>query len=425
MGDNDSAVKSRAMKVLQTCEELTGDGGSIAVQRLYYGLKRAGIDSKVLCVIKSIESPDITKLEVSRVQRGLDRLLHNISSRAGLNRLLDVTSFKIAQLEAYQEADVLILNAPSYAVCSFLAYPMLTGTKPTLFPVKDMWSFTGHCYNSLDCDRWKTGCGNCPYPNVYPAIRKDNTRLEWKLKNWAYSRSNLNVLVPSTWMLMQVKQSMLNRFPVHVIPYGVDMGIYKPLDQEKCRSLLGIPHGNKVVMFLSANLDNRLKGGDLMVKAFRRLPESLRAETVVLLLGNRGEVIADSIGVRAINLGYVSSDQLKAICYSAADVFLHPTRADIFPYAVIESMACGTPIVSFKVGGVPDAVRPGITGYVAGPENVEEFSSYIVQVLEDDSLRNHMRQQCREIAFNEYSLDLQAQRHIDLCCKLLRPDRTV
>ncbi|MDA8105739.1 MAG: glycosyltransferase [Nitrospiraceae bacterium] len=413
-------MSSKRIKVLQTCEELTGDGGSIAVQRLHFGMKKVGIDARVLCVIKKIESPDIKQLQPSRIQRRMDLMLQRFSEGVGLNRLLDVTSFRLAKHKAVLDNDILILNAPSYGFCSFLAYPLLTKGRPTLFPVKDMWSFTGHCYHSLECGRWKIGCGNCPHPDLYPPIRRDNTHLEWKLKDWAYSHSHLTVIVPSTWMMEQVKQSMLNRFPIHHIPHGVDTEIYRPMDTEKCRATLGIPKGKKVIMFLAANLANRLKGGDLLMTAIRRLPASLKGEIVMLLLGHKGDVTVDSPDIRTIHLGYVASDYLKATYYSAADLFVHPTRADVFPYAVLESLACGTPIVSFRIGGVPDAIRPGITGYLAEPENAEELSDLIVQLLEDESLCLDMGRRCREIAIGEYSLDLQVQRHIDLCHLLLK-----
>ncbi|HEY9710226.1 MAG TPA: glycosyltransferase, partial [Oculatellaceae cyanobacterium] len=297
---------------------------------------------------------------------------------------------------------------------NYLALPSLTESKPAVFTLHDMWSFTGHCAYSYDCDRWKIGCGKCPYLDIYPAIQRDNTRLEWKLKNWVYRRSNLTIVAPSRWLIEQAKQSMLNRFPIHYIPYGIDTEAYQPLDPELCRSLLGISGGKRVLMFGADSLKNSRKGGELLLKSLQSLPESLKAETVLLTLGNGGEGISEAVGMATLNLGYLSSDRLKAIAYCAADLFIFPTLADNLPLVLQESMACGTPMVSFKIGGVPDLVRPGITGYLASPEDVQDFSNGIMQLLEDRNLRDRMGQNCRAIALEEYPLELQAQRYIEL-----------
>jgi glycosyltransferase involved in cell wall biosynthesis len=156
------------------------------------------------------------------------------------------------------------------------------------------------------------------------------------------------------------------------------------------------------------------KGGDLLLKALSSLPTALKAETVLLILGDGGTAISEAVGIDTLNLGYVNSDRLKSIAYSAADLFIFPTRADNLPLVLQESMACGTPMVSFKVGGVPDLVRPGVTGYLAQPEDAEDFCNGIVQLLEDGNLCDRMGQQCRAIALAEYPLELQAQRYIEL-----------
>lgn len=128
-----------------------------------------------------------------------------------------------------------------------------------------------------------------------------------------------------------------------------------------------------------------------------------------------GEVPAENdLGLQHISLGYTGSDRFKAIAYSAADLFLFPTRADNLPLTLQESMACGTPIISFAVGGVPDLVRPGKTGYLAKPEDSNDFAQGIIELLEDSSLREYMREQCRQVACTEYSLSLQAQRYIEI-----------
>ncbi|NET85504.1 MAG: glycosyltransferase, partial [Moorea sp. SIO1F2] len=164
-------------------------------------------------------------------------------------------------------------------------------------------------------------------------------------------------------------------------------------------------------------------GGDLLLKALSSLPQSLKGEIVLLTLGDGGEVISESVGIQTQNLGFVSSDHLKAIAYSAADLFLFPTRADAFGLVALEAMACGTPTVSFKVGGVPDLVRPGTTGYLAEPENVEDFCNGIIQLLTDHNLREYMSQQCRKVAVAEYSSKLQTERHINLYRSILEESK--
>jgi glycosyltransferase involved in cell wall biosynthesis len=226
-------------------------------------------------------------------------------------------------------------------------------------------------------------------------------------------------------MAQQAKESMLGRFPVLHIPHGVDTEAYQPLDREACRRTLGIPMGKKVMMFLAADLNNKLKGGDLLIDALERLPASLRKEAVLLLLGNGGDKIAKAVDMPSIVLGYVGSDRLKAACYSAADVFVHPSRAEVFGYAVLESMACGTPVVGFRVGGVPDLVRPHVSGVLAEPFDIVQFVGGILEVIEDANHREGMRQRSRQIVKEEYTLDLQIQRYVDLYRQLMAPGLAV
>jgi len=229
-------------------------------------------------------------------------------------------------------------------------------------------------------------------------------------------------------MAMQAKQSMLGDLPIHQIPNGVDTEMYQPLDRTQCRSLLGIPVDKRVLLFSAmrmnvSSFEGLRKGGDVLVQALRSLPESLKTETVLLLLGDGGEAIAEAVGIQALTLGYVSSDRLKAIAYCAADLFVLPTRADNMPLGLLESMACGTPLVSFRVGGIPELVRPGITGYLAEPGDANDLSNGIIQLLEDEALRQEMSQRCRAIALKEYPLELQVQRYLELYRQVLANSR--
>ena len=400
------------MKVLQINQSDISGGAAIAGYRLHQGLLAQGIDSRLL--VRTVKTNSNRVSAIPRKHRLETSLIRCFTWCFGLNSIHSLSSFDLPKHLFYKEADVLNFHNLHSNTLNYLAIPSLTKNKPALFTLHDMWSFTGHCAYSYDCDRWKIGCGKCPYPHSYPGIRMDNTRLEWKLKNWVYSRTNLTIVTLSNWLTQQAKQSMLNRFPIHCIPNGIDTEAYQPLDPERCRSLLGIPKHKKVLMFVAQILTDTRKGGDLLAKALSSLPKSIKAEILLLAIGERGEAISEVVDIETLNLGYVSSDRLKSIAYSAADLFIFPTRADNLPLVLQESMACGTPMVSFKVGGVPDLVRHGITGYLANPGDTKDFSQGILQLLEEQELRESMSQNCRGIAVEEYALKLQAQRYIDL-----------
>ena len=399
------------MKILHINQSDISGGAAIAGYRLHQGLLAQGIDSKLL--VGNVKTDDPHVAAVLRNPR-IENQLNRISYRLGLNYINLLSSFAIPNHQFYQEADILNFHNLHTGYFNYLAIPKLTKSKPAVFTLHDMWSFTGHCAYSYDCDKWKTGCGKCLYPDTYPAIKLDNTRLEWKLKNWVYSNSNITIVSPNRWLTEQAKNSMLNRFPIHHIPNGIDTNSYQPLDKLLCKEILGISKYKKVLLFGAESLKDSRKGGDLLVKSLQILPESLKSETIILTLGNGGESITSDLGMQVISLGYISSDRLKSLAFSAADLFIFPTRADNLPLVLQESMACGTPMVSFDIGGVSDLVRHNITGYLAKSEDTQDFSNSIVKLLEDDQLRQTMNENCRAIAISEYALELQAKRYVEL-----------
>ncbi|KOP27357.1 glycosyl transferase [Hapalosiphon sp. MRB220] len=412
------------MKILQiNLSDYTITGGvGISMYQLHSAMIKSGFDSKILCLFKQLGGSEIIKLERSLSTKIIESILMKVEFELGLNEFSRVfTTLDLKKNSAYREADVITLHCVHDKFISYLSFPDITKEKPIVYYMHDMWAFTGHCHYSYECDRWKTGCGQCPHPEVAGYIKRDNTRLEWKLKDWAYRHSNFHIAAPSKWMYNLAQESMLNRFPIHHIPHGIDTEVYYPINSEHCRSVLGIPNNKKVLMFNALSIKDYRKGGDLLLNALEKLPESLKSEILLLTIGG-GDELSQSVGIQAINMGFISSKNFKAILYSAADLFICPTRADNSPLVLYESMACGTPMVSFNIGGVPDLVRPGITGLLAEPENVEELTNCIVQLLEDDNLRSSMSQQCRKIAMEEYSLDLYVQRFINLYKQVLETD---
>ncbi|MBE9100648.1 glycosyltransferase [Vacuolonema iberomarrocanum] len=406
------------MNILHINQADKTGGAAIGVYRLHQSLLQQSVESRLMADIVSADDEQITQIPKRRF---IDWQIGKITRGLGFNELHLTSTFAISSHPFYQTAEVLHFHNLHNGYFNYLALPKLTREKPAVLTLHDMWGMTGHCAYSFACDRWKTGCGSCPDLATDPAIRRDSTALQWKLKHWAYHHANLAAVVStSRWMVAQLEQSLLGHLPIYRIPYGLDAQQYVPLDPMTCRATLNISTYRYVLLCAAQSMNNPRKGGDLLVRVLNGLPPSLRKETVLLVFGKGGQTITNAVEIATVDLGYVQADAEKAIAYSAADLFLFPTRADAFGLVAQEAMACGTPTVAFDAGGVSDIVRPGITGLLAEPENVEQFRDAIAQLLEDKLMREKMGDQGRQIIKTEYSLDRYAQSYIALYKKALQ-----
>lgn len=406
------------MNVLQInfSDHSGGGGGAIAMYRLCQGLDTLGVDCKILSKAKTLSGEQSDVIPRLRWVEGALKLL---TKPLGLNDIHTLGSFRLGNHPFFKQADVIHTHVIHSDYFNYLAIPKLTAHTPMVMTLHDMWAFTGHCAYSYDCDRWQTGCGQCPYPDSYPPIQRDNTRLEWRLKRWAYNHARLAIVAPSRWLQTQAQTSLLGVRAIHHIPNGLDVQAYAPINPILARQALGLPVDHHIVMSCAESLTDSRKGMDLLIQSLHRLPDDLKAKTTLLLMGKSSETMQRAIALPTVFLGFVASDRLKALAYSAADLFAFPTRADNLPIVLQESMACGTPMVSFDVGGVPDLVRPGITGLLAPAEDVDAFTAQVVTLLTQPDLRHSLAAQCRDVAVAEYALDLQAQRYKALYESLL------
>jgi glycosyltransferase involved in cell wall biosynthesis len=398
------------MKILLVHKGDAGHGGAqIQMKRLCSGLRARGVGARILC-------RDATLYDSIRMpaRPSLERWLRRITHPLGLNDIHLVSSFDLAHMPDFKDADLIDFHCFHHEALSYLALPALTAEKPAVFTFHDMWPFTGHCHASLECQRWLTGCGGCPHPEVAPAIRRDATALEWKLKRRAYASSRFTIVTPSMWLADLASRSMVADFEIVHIPHGIDTTVYQPLDKALCRRMLGIPPGSRVLVFGAESMARSLKGGDLLGAALNRLPPSIKRDTVLLIFGQADPAFLREAGMKTLLLGYLSNEQLKVQALSAADLFVNPTRAESFSLVVMESMACATPVASFAVGGVPELVRPGITGFLAEPESADSLAEAIVLALDDRAALKKMGGACRDVVMQEYPIELQAARYAQL-----------
>ena len=390
-----------------------GGGAGISMQRLHRTLLRLGVDSKILALQDEGAGPDVSRLP--RIETlSLESRLRSITSRLGLNDVHRLGSFQLSRHTFFQNADLVHFHGMHSGTFSYLGLPKVASSKPCLLTLHDTWAFSGHCAYSYDCERWKTGCGDCPRPEEPPAIARDGTRLEWRMKSRAFLKSGIRLISKSTWTTRMARVSALRHLPLTEIPYGVDTGVYRPRGRARSRELLGLAQDRFVLLVSARDLTNRRHGIDLLVGSLQALPSDLSARCILLVMGRQGVEMVNGAGLPVRDLGYLADGHLKAIAYSAADLYLFPTRADVFGLSALESQACGTPVVSFRVGGVPDHVRPGETGFLAESDDVLGFRDGIALLLQNEAARLRMSGTCRSSVLQDYDLSLESTRHADL-----------
>jgi glycosyltransferase involved in cell wall biosynthesis len=244
------------------------------------------------------------------------------------------------------------------------------------------------------------------------------SRAIWNRKREAFDYIDdhqLHFVAQSEWIGEQVQASPLTeRFSVSVIPNGLDPELFRPRRTKGLRAALGIPSHHRVLLFVAHTTTNRRKGFDLLREATASLSND---DTTLISIGGNEPELATS--QPHIHLGRIESDLLLSVFYSLADLFIIPSRQDNLPNTVLESMACGTPVVGFDVGGIPDMVRPGETGWLAEKRDPHSLRQTIETALSQGGIRRRMEGRCREIVEKEYTLDVQAQSYRSLYENLL------
>jgi glycosyltransferase involved in cell wall biosynthesis len=291
------------------------------------------------------------------------------------------------------------------------ALPWLSQQVPVVLTLHDAWLLSGHCAHSFDCERWKTGCGNCPDLTIYPAIRRDATAYNWRRKREIFSKSRLYVSTPSRWLMQKVEQSMLAPAIVEakVIPNGVDLSVFHPANKQAVRAVLGIPQGAKVLLFAANGIrQNIYKDYQTMRAAVTILAESLHEQNIIFIaLGE--DAPAERIGQTKICfVPYRKDPKAVARYYQAADVYVHAARAEVWGLTITEALACGTPVVATAVGGIPEQVEDGITGFLTPPGDAYAIAARIRYLFDDEELRLKISFQAGEVARKRFDIERQA-----------------
>lgn len=375
--------------------------------------RKSSDDPTVIGFTASTDLPSrlMRRLREYQITRSLSRYRH--SRPDGYERFSDDRSAYGASLGSQVPAcDVVNLRS----ITGFFGYDAIRTLAdhqiPVVWTLDDMNPLTGGCHFDDCCGRFREECGSCP--QLGSADPNDLSHRVWRRKLDVLSHINpsrLHIVATNRWMEDMVKRSsLLNRFPLTVIPYGLDTDVFLPRSKEAARLLLGLPQDALVILFVAYAVNLRRKGLALLTQA---LTEPTIGDKVYLVSTGNG-LPSLRTHLRNQHLGNIKNDWALSCLYSAADIFVCPSMQDNFPNTVLEAMACGTPVVAFEAGGISDMVRPAITGLLASVGDTEGLRSAIMSLLQDRTKRAAMGANSRSIALQEYSLEIQARRYMEL-----------
>ncbi len=416
------------MKVLHLSVNDIRGGAARAAYHLHEGLRAGGVDSRMLVQHKFSDDAS-----VSHVMRLLSRIG---KEKAKASLRIDAlplrfypdrpdSAWSVGWFSASLTAPVARLEpdlVQAHWICDgFASIKALAQLRqPLVWTLHDAWAFTGGCHYPYDCERYRQRCGACP--QLASKRNFDLSRWGWNQKKRQWRDVNFTVVTPSRWLAECAKASALfHDRRVEVIPNGLNLTRYRPLDQDHARAWLGLPADKKLILFGAMNsASDRRKGFQYLQTSLRRLATQGWAQKAELVIfGASRPAHPPDLGMQAHYLGYLYDDASLALLYAAADTFVLPSVQDNLPNTVMEALACGVPCVAFAVGGTPDMVEHERTGYLAQPYEVDDLAKGIAWVLEDEARRRALSRQARQKAENEFGVELQAQRYIDLYREIL------
>ena len=288
--------------------------------------------------------------------------------------------------------------------------------KPVVWTFHDSNAFTGGCHVRYTCENFHQQCGNCPILRL--SGKTDISNKTWLRKQKAYSEFNFHIVAPSNWMANSIKQSsLLGIRNISVVPNTIEIDVFKPYVKAEAKQILKIPANHFVLMsgFMPSKNDKH-KGTQYLIDALNELarrPEIPNEQIELVVFGNKDEKNMPEFPFKTTFLGTINKDEHLAKCYAAADAFITPSLEDNLPNTVMESLACATPVIAFKTGGIPDMVSHLQNGYLADYKSSADLADGIEWLfLHED--KEAVQKEARRTILNRFAPAVIATQHEEI-----------
>ena len=402
-------------------------GAGRAACRLHEGLVKIGFDSTLLAARPASDVTNVIEFKESkrladRAPRWFRRKHHTWRGR-GI-RSAPQPIFEQFSLDSYPAGHEVARILPPdtiihlHWVAGFVDYRAFfkdVRGRTIFWTLHDMNPFTGGCHFDNGCGRFSSTCGLCP--QLGSTRENDLSRDIWQRKHRALNGigpEGLHLICPTRWLASAAsRSSLLGSRPCNVIPCGLDTETFKPANKLEARKKLGLPENAHIVLFVADSIDNQRKGYEHFLTSLTHL----RTDDSLFLLSVGANPAPLPDAFRARHLGTLNDDREIATAYNAADIFAMPSLADNLPNTIMESLACGTPVVAYASGGIPELVEPMETGLLVTTGDTLALAQGIQRMLQDAALREHCSKTGRTRMVERHSVEKLARQYIELYAK--------
>lgn len=424
-------MTNQTLKALAISTSDADGGAARAAYRIHLSQKMLGIDSRMFVKYKKREDRDIISLDSftphNPLYKTYDWLCYKIQNKlehARWNRYPEREKVYVSDLRgsdlhgALQKQDYDILHL-HWINQRFIPLNKLPNDKPIVWTLHDSWPFCGVCHYFLDCTRYKAQCGDCPF--LHSGNDNDLSHQIWKKKQEAYKHLNLHIVTPSQWLGNCARQSsLLGRFPVTVIPNCVDTDAFRPLNSDELsprwKELYNSLSGKKTILYGAVNAaTDRIKGFVHLLSALQQMQgDNLH----LVVFGASKSELGINLNMPVHYVGYVSDTHELVSLYNMADVMVVPSLTENLSCAIMESLACATPVVAFNIGGNGDMIDHQSNGYLAKEKDNNDLANGIHWCLHHND-ENQLGKAGRQKVLANYTFNIVGKQYRQLYMSLL------
>ncbi|MBC8488958.1 MAG: glycosyltransferase family 4 protein [Ignavibacteria bacterium] len=418
------------MKVVHINISDIDGGASIACTRINNALSKAGVDSEILVQKKLGSYKHVTSIVENRFKKfsylfrsTLDELYIRALTVQSRGRFsYPHIGTDISHHPLIKNADIINLHWINNGFISLKSIKKIGALgKPIVWTLHDMWPYTGGCHYTVDCEKFIKHCESCP--SLKFSGRNDASKKIFDSKQSVYKDVNLTIVTTSNWLAKESKRSFLFKDKrIELIPNPIEEDIFKPVSKELVRKKLNLPMDKFLIFFGSMTVKDERKGFKFLKETLQmlssRVPEADK-KFELIVCGSAPESLLSGISLNVNHFGRFKDVRDLVFYYNAADIFVAPSLQDNLPNSVMESLSCGTPVLAFNIGGMPDMIDHKKNGYLSVPRSASSLCDGILWIFKDRNRRLQLSIEARNKVQNSFGFDIIGRKYLQLYNSLM------